>query len=264
MNNSKNIHNSELMIDTRKLCNLFRIEKLSVEQVESGTYIFKATLFSQATTINVTWLDVDERKDLSYGVLVRGAWLTQNIFSVGTNIIKSLKRAEHIGGDERLSTTVMKNWIYDGFAFAFIFDQIEQLPLAYRQLVTQVLRDHYVLYHFLKAPINLYGHYSTLGSGFQNTADLVGFVIKNIQAKKLVGPREVFITAAILIGVGHYNQFEFHHKSQCYMPYQLSEAHEPKIVALGLLNKAVVKGRNINQKIVSQLIEVIEQLEFNC
>lgn len=264
MNNSKHVHNNELMIDTNRLSNLFRIEKLSIERAERNAYIYKATLYSRALTLKVTWLEDDKRKDISYGVLVRGVWFTQSIFAVGTNIIKSVQKAQKIDADECLSTTVMNNWIYDGFTFGFIFDQIEVLPFAYRQLITQILRDHFVLYHFLKAPITLEGNNSNLGSCFQNTANLLGFVIESIKAKKINGPREVFITAAILLGIGQYNQFEFDHQSQSYHPYHLTNAHEPKIVAIGLINKAIDKDRGITIDVSNQVIDVIENLEFEC
>jgi len=118
MDYPKSIKNSAMLVEVNKVRNLFRIEKLGVAPADNHSYIYKATLYSDAQTLNVTWLSKEERKDLSYGVLVRGEWLTRRIFAQGTNIIKSLQRVKSLSINESIANTVMKNWIYDGFVIA--------------------------------------------------------------------------------------------------------------------------------------------------
>lgn len=262
MNKPKSIKNNATLIEVNKLSNLFRIEKLGVEPTDDDSYIYKARLYSDAQTLNVTWLSKEERKDLSYGVLVRGIWLTRRIFAQGTNIINSLQRVKSIGANESMANTVMPNWIYDGFAFGFMFNQIEQLPSAYRRLVMHVLTSQYVLYHFLKTPVSLEGDLCSLGSNFQKTAELLGFMCRNLDAQKFKAPREVLLTAALLLGIGHYNQFKFNHQSNIYQPYEFTQVHDPKIVAIGLMHKTAERDKHIDIDAINRVVGVIDYLEF--
>lgn len=260
MNQPKSIQNSSTLIEVNKISNLFRVEKLSIERTDDESYIFKAKLYSDEQSLSVTWLSKEDRNDLSYGVLVRGVWLTKRIFAQGTNIIHSLKRVKSIGANESIANTVMPYWIYDGFAYEFIFNQIEQLPIAYRRLVMQVLSSPYVLHHFLKTPFNLEGDSCKLGSNFQKTAELVGFVCKNIHAKKLNAQKEVLITAALLLGIGHYNKFKFDHQMNMYYSYDLTNIHDPKIAAIGLVHKAAERSNKIELDVINRVIAVIDNL----
>lgn len=262
MNNPESTKTNATLIEVNKLCNLFRIEKLRVEPADNQTYIYKASLYSDAQSLNVTWLSKDERKDLCYGALVRGEWITRRIFTQGTNIINSLQRVKTLGVNESIFKSVMPNWIYDGFAYGFIFDQIEQLPITYRRLVMQVLSSQYVLYHFLKTPISLQGDSYRLGSIFQKTAELLGFLCRNLNAHKFNAPREVLLTAAVLLGIGHYNKYKFDHHNNIYYSYELSNVHDPKIVAIGLMQKAMERNRHIEIDIINHVIGVIDCLEF--
>lgn len=263
MNYPKSTKNNTVLIEVNKLPNLFRIEKIGVERGNDQSYVYKATLYSATQTLTVTWLSQEERKDLNYGVLVRGVWMTRRIFAQGTNIIQSLQKVKKLDSNESLANTVMKNWIYDGFAFSFIFDYIGQLPTSYCRLVTEVLSNNYVLYHFLKTPVALEGEFCKLGSNFQKTAKLLDFLDKNIDAHKVIGPSEALITAALLLGIGHYNQFEYDHYTLSYHSYSFTNLRDPKIVAIGLIQKAAESLNNIDINVINRIIAVIDHLEFD-
>jgi hypothetical protein len=263
MNYPKSTKNNTVLIEVNKLPNLFRIENIGIERGDDQSYFYRATLYSATQTITVTWLSQEERKDLSYGVLVRGVWITRRIFAQGTNIIQSLQKVKGIGVNENLENTVMPNWVYDGFACGFLFDQINQLPATHRSLVLNIIRDHYVLYHFLKIPVSWDGDLCKLGSNFQKTAELLGFLNNCLHNHKFNAPREVILTAGVLLGIGHYNKFKFDHQTQRYYEHDLTHAHDPKIVAIGLIHKAIERTKNINLELINDVISAIDHLEFN-
>lgn len=109
------IENTDL-IAVCSIYNLFRLQRITCEKSEDSTYIYKATLYRESRTLRVTWISDHERKDLSYGVLVRADWLTKQVFLEGTNIINNLKKVRILEKGESLEGTVIPSWMLDGFA----------------------------------------------------------------------------------------------------------------------------------------------------
>lgn len=261
MKHLKAIENTQLLA-TCSIYNLFRIQHLACERNSDGTYIFKATLYRNYRTLRVTWLQKHERKDLGYGVLVRAQWLTKQIFVEGTNIIQSLSSVGVLLEDETLDTTVITDWMQDGFAVGALLRTISSLPADYKRLINQVLTNHYVFYHFLKTPWSLNGEFKTLGGNLERTLLQLDFLESDRVAQRLMRPKEQLMAAVIMLGIGHYNQFAYDTGSHCYKKQSAKFKHDPREVAIHLINEA---RRALGMKdylMFDRLIAVITHLDF--
>jgi hypothetical protein len=257
----KAIENTQLMA-TCSIYNLFRIQHLSCEKNSDTTYIFKATLYRDYRTLRVTWLEKHERKDLGYGVLVRAQWLTKKVFLEATNIIQTVSSVGTLAEGEALDTTVIPAWMQDGFAVGALLRTISSLPAEYNKLINQVLTNHYTLYHFLKTPWSLSGEFKTLGGNLERTLLQLDFLESDRVAQRLMRPKEQLIAAVILLGIGHYNKFDYDTRSHCYKKRSAKAKHDPRQVAIGLINEARKPLNMKNLLSIDSLISVIMHLDF--
>jgi hypothetical protein len=257
----KAIENTQLMA-TCSIYNLFRIQHLSCEKNSDTTYIFKATLYRDYRTLRVTWLEKHERKDLGYGVLVRAQWLTKKVFLEATNIIQTVSSVGTLADGEALDTTVIPAWMQDGFAVGALLRTISSLPVEYNKLINQVLTNHYTLYHFLKTPWSLSGEFKTLGGNLERTLLQLDFLESDRVAQRLIRPKEQLMAAVILLGIGHYNQFDYDTRSHCYKKRSAKAQHDPRQVAIDLINEAKKPLNLKNLLSIDSLISVIMHLDF--
>jgi hypothetical protein len=257
----KAIENNQLMA-TCSIYNLFRIQHLSCEKNSDTTYIFKATLYRDYRTLRVTWLEKRERKDLGYGVLVRAQWLTKKVFLEATNIIQTVSSVGTLAEGESLDTTVIPAWMQDGFAVGALLRTISSLPDEYNKLINQVLTNHYTLYHFLKTPWSLSGEFKTLGGNLERTLLQLDFLESDRVAQRLMRPKEQLMAAVILLGIGHYNQFDYDTRSHCYKKRSAKNKHDPRQVAIDLINEARKPLNFKNLLSIDSLISVIMHLDF--
>ena len=259
----KAIENSQL-IAVCSVYNLFRIQHLSRERNADSTYIYKATLYRNYCTLRVTWLSASEKPDLGYGVLVRAEWLTKQVFLEGTNIINDLVSVSTLNDEESLEDTVLPRWILDGFALGAFMSMVASLPSEYRKLINQVMANHYVFYHFLKTPRALSGNFKHLGGNLEQTLLQLRFLMSDRVSERLARPEEQLIAAVILIGLGHYNQFEYDHRSQCYVKLKGKMKHCPKTEAVELIKNARKKLNMENRLSIDRLVSVIlhENLQY--
>lgn len=257
----KAIENTQL-IAVCSIYNLFRIQRLLCEKNPDGTYIYKATLYRDFRTLRVTWISDNERKDLSYGVLVRAEWLTKQVFLEGTNIINNVTCVKTLAQGESLEGTVIPTWMLDGFAIDALLKKVASLPDDYQQLINQVMSNHYAFYHFLKTPWSLHDDFNHLGGNLERTLLQLSFLISDRVAERLMRPIEELMSAVILLGIGHYNQFEYDHRSKCYVSRSKKVKHNPKQVAVDLVNQAV-KAQGMKKIYwIDRLIDVIMHVEF--
>ena len=257
----KAIENTQLMA-TCSIYNLFRIQHLSCEKNSDTTYIFKATLYRDYRTLRVTWLEKHERKDLGYGVLVRAQWLTKKVFLEATNIIQTVSSVGTLAEGEALDTTLIPAWMQDGFAVGALLRTISSLPVEYNKLINQVLTNHYTLYHFLKTPGSLSGEFKTLGGNLERTLLQLDFLESDRVAQRLMRPKEQLMAAVILLGIGHYNQFDYDTRSHCYKKRSAKAKHDPRQVAINLINEARKPLNMKNLLSIDSLISVIMHLDF--
>ena len=257
----KAIENTQLMA-VCSIYNLFRIQRLSCEKNPDSTYIYKATLYREFRTIRVTWLSEHERKDLGYGVLVRAEWLTKQIFLEGTNIINTVTKVTTLAPHESLDGTVIPAWMLDGFAIDALLRKVASLPEEYSRLINQVMANHFVFYHFLKAPWSLNDKFSTRGGNLERTLLQLTFLETDRVSERLMRPHEQLMAAAILLGIGHYNQFEYDHRSYCYVKRAGKGKHNPKEVAIDLIQQAR-KALGMQHLLwIDRLISAIRHVEF--
>jgi hypothetical protein len=257
----KAIENSQLMA-TCSIYNLFRIQHISCEKNPDSTYIYKATLYRDFRTVRVTWLSKHERKDIGYGVLVRAVWLTKKVFLEGTNIIQNVSSVGMLLEGEGLDTTLIPAWMQDGFAVGALMRTISSMPVEYNRLINQVLTNHYTLYHFLKTPWSLSGEFKALGGNLERTLLQLDFLESDRVAQRLMRPKEQLMAAVILLGIGHYNQFDYDTRTNCYKKRSAKAKHDAKQVAIDLINEAR-KPLNMKDLLTfDRLISVIMHLDF--
>lgn len=257
----KAIENTQLMA-VCSIYNLFRIQRLSCEKNPDSTFIYKATLYREYRTLRVTWLSDHERKDLGYGVLVRAEWLTKQIFLEGTNIINTVTKVKALAPHESLDGTVIPAWALDGFAIDALMRRVASLPDEYSRLINQVMANHFVFYHFLKAPWSLNDQFSNLGGNLERTILQLTFLEADRASERLMRPQEQLTAAVILLGIGHYNQFDYDHRSHCYVKRPAKAKHDPRIVAVDLVNQARKVLEMERLLWIDRLINVIMHEEF--
>ena len=256
------IENTQL-IAVHSIYNLFRIQYMTCEKNPDSSYIYKATLYREYRTLRVTWLSANERKDLGYGVLVRADWLTKQVFLEGTNIINTVTSVKKLSKHESLDETVIPAWMLDGFAVGALMKRVSSLPEEYRWLINQVMKNHYVFYHFLKTPWSLNEKFNTLGGNLERTLLQLTFLETDRVSERLMRPHEQLMAAVILLGIGHYNQFEYDNRSHCYVKRPAKAKHDPRTVAVDLVNQAR-KTLDMERLLwIDRLINVIMHEEFD-
>lgn len=261
MKHLKAIENTQL-IAVCSIYNLFRIQRLTCERNHDGSYIYRAVLYRDYRTIRVTWLSAVERKDLSYGVLVRAEWLTQQVFLEGTNIISNITSVRKLASGESLDATVIPAWMLDGFAVDAFFKRIAMLPDDYSQLINQVLSHQYVLYHFIKCPWSLMGDFNHLGGNLERTLMQLSFIVSDHASERLMRPIEELMTACMLLGIAHHKQFQYDQHSFSYFKWGGPTKFDARKVAIDLVHQAR-KAQEMKKLLwMDRLIDVIQNVEF--
>lgn len=250
------------LIAVCSIYNLFRLQRITCEKSQDSTYLYKATLYRDYRTLKVTWISDHERKDLSYGVLVRSEWLTKQVFLEGTNIINNLKRVRTLEKGESLEGTVIPSWMLDGFAIDALLKRVASLPDQYSWLINQVMANQYVFYHFLKTPLSLKGDFNTRGGNLERVLLQLDFLVTDRVSERLMRPQEQLMAAVILLGIGHYNLFKYDHRSDSYVKAIGKSKHDPREVAIDLIDKARNALGMSHLLWVDRLISVIKHVEF--
>lgn len=256
------IINLTILVEVSKLNNLFRINAIGVDIAQDGTYIYKASLYSENQSLSVTWLSDKPRVDLQKGSVVRGAWITKKLFAVGTNIIMTLYSIKSIAETESLTSIIEPDYIHDKFAYWTLFRVIDSLPFQYRAIINKVLLQQDVMHHFLQAPYSTENIFPNLGGVLQlAAANLVCLFSENYGDKHNFS-REVVLTAAILNGIGNYNRLEFEPSTQSYANSENSVLHASKTVAIDLITKTT-SNNCFDKNLLQELIQAIEELDFD-
>lgn len=256
------IENPTILVEVSKLSNLFRIDAIGVDIAQDGTYIYKASLYSENQSLSVTWLSDKPRVDLQKGSVVRGGWITKKLFAVGTNIIDTLYSIKSIAETESLTSIIDPDDIHDKFAYWTLFRVIDTLPFEYCTIINKVLMLQDVMHHFLQAPYSTEDRFPNLGGVLQIAAANLVSIFSDNYADKEDFSREVVLTAAILNGIGNYNRLEFDQNTQSYINTENTALHANKTVAFDLLTKAT-SNNGFDKSLLKELYQAIEQVDLN-
>ncbi len=262
MENLNSIDNPIVLVEVSKLNNLFRINAIGVDIAQDGTYIFKASLYSEDHSLSVTWLSDKPRVDLQKGSVVRGGWITKKLFAVGTNIIDTLYSIQSIAEEESLTSIIDPDIIHDKFAYWTLFRVIDTLPFEYRAIINKVLLEEYVLQHFLQSPYSVDDLFPFLGGNLQMTAANVVSIFSENFIDTCKFSREAVLAASILNGIGNYNRLVLDKTTQSYINTEQTNLHNSKRVACDLIQKAT--GNNdIDKAVLNEVLLAIEELDFD-
>lgn len=103
----------------------------------------------------------------------------------------------------------------------------------------------------------------TLGGNLERTLLQLTFLETDRVSEQLMRPHEQLMAAVILLGIGHYNQFEYDHRSHFYVKRPAKAKHDPRTVAVDLVNQAR-KTLDMERLLwIDRLINVIMHEEFD-
>lgn len=261
MENLNSIDNPIVLVEVSKLNNLFRINAIGVDIAQDGTFIYKASLYSENQSLSVTWLSDIPRVDLQKGSVVRGGWITKKLFAVGTNIIDTLFAIKSIAEEESLTSIIDPDIIHDKFAYWTFFRFIDSLPFEHRTIINKILLQQDVMHHFLQAPYSVEKLFPNLGGVLQLAAANLVFLFSENYVLQYDYSREVVLTAAILNGISNYNRLEFDPNTQSYTNTENTALHASKTVAFDLLTKAT-SNNSFDDALLKELYQATEELEF--